>query len=473
MTYLFQLSIPARASLLTLALFCSSYVLACTCSPELYLAGLVRGNDTEYIVRGTVVDYGNSYRNPDNPQWLIPTLRFAVAEYILGEPQIADTLIIQGQDGVNCGAWFPLDFTGEGLLYLNYIEDTPMYNEDGVQWTHPTSFLSFCGPTALNVIDEVAYGPICPGMDSIILDTLRNGLDKLIEFNSQEDIWLPIGSEWLFGTRDADANIYPTRMEITGDTVINGRYYYELYRDELSCDNAATYSYIYKENKQIYQYSPSEDELHLLYDLNAEEGDTVAIPLWNPGIANSGVVPDTLFYTLLDRFINFGFGGAETYTIHYGARNSDGNIIFGNSSVYRAEVIGNIGSTRSFFHTITNDMCEFPKIKGLRCFSYPGSLPLTYDNTAPGCTLVSVDDLPTEYIKVYPNPVTDILTIETPDFPAFELSLQDLNGRSVIQHKVIANQVKMEINVSDLSPGIYFLSLVADGKQTTRRIVIQ
>jgi hypothetical protein len=68
--------------------------------------------------------------------------------------------------------------------------------------------------------------------------------------------------------------------------------------------------------------------------------------------------------------------------------------------------------------------------------------------------------------KIYPNPVSTLLTIETGFTPGNETSLRiiDLQGRIVLSHSI--NQTKVQINVENLNQGIYIYDL----KQGTKTL---
>ncbi len=72
-------------------------------------------------------------------------------------------------------------------------------------------------------------------------------------------------------------------------------------------------------------------------------------------------------------------------------------------------------------------------------------------------------------IKVYPNPANSVLKINSEvNLSNVELTLVDLQGRSV-------NSVSeaLEMNVSDLSSGIYMLQLISNEGTFTQRVIIQ
>ena len=76
------------------------------------------------------------------------------------------------------------------------------------------------------------------------------------------------------------------------------------------------------------------------------------------------------------------------------------------------------------------------------------------------------EDLTLEFqIKAYPNPVMDILIIESSE-PGFEYQLIDANGR--VMRNGIINDSSEEIDFSSFSPGTYFLQT---GKEKTHTII--
>jgi hypothetical protein len=64
----------------------------------------------------------------------------------------------------------------------------------------------------------------------------------------------------------------------------------------------------------------------------------------------------------------------------------------------------------------------------------------------------------TQAVKVYPNPVKDELIIDLVEHPAIEITILDLNGRS-IKNTTFAENQTVRMNVSDLSNAIYILQI--------------
>ena len=71
-------------------------------------------------------------------------------------------------------------------------------------------------------------------------------------------------------------------------------------------------------------------------------------------------------------------------------------------------------------------------------------------------------------IKIYPNPATDFITIETkPEIRNFEAIIFDNMGRIVLQSSQI------QINTRDLTPGLYHVLIFFGNKKYTQKLLIQ
>lgn len=85
------------------------------------------------------------------------------------------------------------------------------------------------------------------------------------------------------------------------------------------------------------------------------------------------------------------------------------------------------------------------------------------------CTMEDVEALTanktftTENISISPNPVNDILRIEIPDENTFLYDVSILNDTGV-EMKNFSSAVALEIDVSELSSGVYFVKIFADDK---------
>lgn len=85
-------------------------------------------------------------------------------------------------------------------------------------------------------------------------------------------------------------------------------------------------------------------------------------------------------------------------------------------------------------------------------------------------TLLGVADVvaQTASISVYPNPATDVVNIAGADIS--KVNFTDINGRTV--KSLTVNSTEAAINISDLSSGIYMMSVeTTDGATTTKKLL--
>ncbi|MBK8723444.1 MAG: T9SS type A sorting domain-containing protein [Saprospiraceae bacterium] len=90
---------------------------------------------------------------------------------------------------------------------------------------------------------------------------------------------------------------------------------------------------------------------------------------------------------------------------------------------------------------------------------------IDFNNDSELSEIVSVQIPFEEEIKVYPNPTSDKLIIEigesVPDF--FNISIYDISGRLIIDYDAEKrNFSKLDIDIKDITTGIYFIKLKAN-----------
>ncbi|RZJ27782.1 MAG: T9SS type A sorting domain-containing protein, partial [Flavobacterium sp.] len=71
-------------------------------------------------------------------------------------------------------------------------------------------------------------------------------------------------------------------------------------------------------------------------------------------------------------------------------------------------------------------------------------------------------------VSLWPNPVKDILNISSADATLKSVTITDANGRTVIQ-----GTQQDEIDLSDLSRGVYFARIETDRGSETKKIIKQ
>lgn len=77
-------------------------------------------------------------------------------------------------------------------------------------------------------------------------------------------------------------------------------------------------------------------------------------------------------------------------------------------------------------------------------------------------------------IRLYPNPTTSRLTIETSGAPIAEIAISSFEGKSILIHKLKESTQLYQIDMSDLQNGIYFLAIKSNtGELIVKKVIKQ
>jgi hypothetical protein len=89
--------------------------------------------------------------------------------------------------------------------------------------------------------------------------------------------------------------------------------------------------------------------------------------------------------------------------------------------------------------------------------------------------VLGIEDLRGNGFDFYPNPVSDKLQITLPDAHAATGYIQSLHGKYVaaIRFEPTENNTKAEVDFTDLSPGLYFISIFQENKIVNYKIIKQ
>ena len=83
---------------------------------------------------------------------------------------------------------------------------------------------------------------------------------------------------------------------------------------------------------------------------------------------------------------------------------------------------------------------------------------------------LSTKDFSASNVKVYPNPATDKLTIETNNVNLSSIEIYNLLGKKVLEQNKLSNNT---INISNLSNGVYMLKLNSDNMSITKKLIVK
>lgn len=91
-------------------------------------------------------------------------------------------------------------------------------------------------------------------------------------------------------------------------------------------------------------------------------------------------------------------------------------------------------------------------------------------NTSVECKSINIDDLNIDdLIELYPNPAASKLNIEIASGLIQEIVIYDLTGKLV--QKISTNIAQLEIDISNLTCGLYFLSGLSEERTFRKRFV--
>lgn len=129
------------------------------------------------------------------------------------------------------------------------------------------------------------------------------------------------------------------------------------------------------------------------------------------------------------------------------------------------------------------DCNKLGPVDSLTFFMYSSDVSFGFMNT-PG--FFSIDDLTTgqgvgiaevssfENFKLYPNPANEVLTLEYTERNSLYTSLRIINSMGRTAKEIMLNDrtnFKQPINISDLSPGLYFIELSGDSRKETLKFI--
>ncbi|MEL6809791.1 MAG: T9SS type A sorting domain-containing protein [Bacteroidota bacterium] len=92
------------------------------------------------------------------------------------------------------------------------------------------------------------------------------------------------------------------------------------------------------------------------------------------------------------------------------------------------------------------------------------------DNQGADCNILGIEEAIFDNLSIFPNPTTNTVTIGGINDPITAVQVFDLNGRKVIDQ--IGN-ISNTIDVSNLTSGLYVITVRANDQEIRRRIVVQ
>lgn len=231
--------------------------------------------------------------------------------------------------------------------------------------------------------------------------------------------WAPVGAKWHytyihFFSPDVSYNV----VESIGDTTINGQPCRILRSDKGACDipydnvnGGPADFYMYDENGKVYFYNQDLNDFTILYDFNAQVGDT-----WSTQLPTSQflIIPDPI-NVQVDSIATISVNGQDLkklYVQYYYGNNPPGP---GNPQSY-AIIVERWGDLMSMFWNFVwpFTICDEEYNQGFRCYEDPDFGFIQYVDFPCDTTYVisSTAELSTELdLSISPNPTSGELKI--------------------------------------------------------------
>ncbi|UKN00576.1 T9SS type A sorting domain-containing protein [Paracrocinitomix mangrovi] len=250
--------------------------------------------------------------------------------------------------------------------------------------------------------------------------------------------------------------------DVVGDTIV-GTDTFQVVQYERHFGMPANYItnetwYIQRDSNIVY-YSSDLITKKMLYDFNMEVGDSL---IKEVKFSYEGSGYDTLIVVQVD---TINVNGVDRKRILFNDFSFYASPGFPNMYGKPMEWIEGIGDTIYGvipFDATVNYIIDISGNQNVPCFIENGT------TIFGDCDPLSVASISTFDWKVYPNPVNELLTVESPFSGEFKLF--DAEGRLVGEWIVSA---KDQINISHLNTGVYIGLLQANGVSSRQRIIIQ
>ncbi|MFZ4522696.1 MAG: T9SS type A sorting domain-containing protein [Bacteroidales bacterium] len=132
------------------------------------------------------------------------------------------------------------------------------------------------------------------------------GLMILSIGHSHAQNWAPVGAKWTYTLTFAfSPDVDTLVVRSVGDTIIQGKQCRKLHKSMIVCDLRGADEYMYADNGRVCFYDASREEFQMLFDMNAQVGDTWSWRTGNLPFQDSVVVKVDSISTMLINSINY------------------------------------------------------------------------------------------------------------------------------------------------------------------------
>ena len=297
-------------------------------------------------------------------------------------------------------------------------------------------------------------------MKKYFLIIIINLLFSKVSFTQNE--WAPIGAKWTYTqTFYMSTSIDTFTIMSVGDTIIQSHQCKILIKSDEICDCRPLREFMYSDSGKVFFYDNSRNSFQMLYNFNANIGDSIVIYPANFPTNDSIVsIVDSIktiiinASTLKKLFVHYNFSSGFWPPVGNGV------------------IIENIGDTY-FLFPWTYGACDASWAGPLRCYEDTVIGPYNFD-TAPSCdyTTVEINEFDDIFrISVFPNPSSDKINIETNLNKRFYYNIYNIFGQ--LQKTGILQSNLTTISTLAFSNGVYNIIIYADKKTIKKRFIVE
>ena len=278
----------------------------------------------------------------------------------------------------------------------------------------------------------------------------------------QTTVTPPSHSEWYYEILNDDGTITYQYMYQAGDTIINDEPTQILVKINTLYDKGlrdeVTHEYVFELNGKLYWWNKRTHSFTVLYDYEAEVGDS-----WNIMV---GMEPPL---TMTVDAVDYVEYEGRTYRVMHVSDPDD---------LFSGDIVCGIGHLTSFFPERLMRNADGFRVEGLRCYWVEDELVFNLDGEEE-CDAILSDIHGIEEggpstgsgpLTVYPNPTDGILFVETrraTSLPDQTYRITNLMGQTILSGNITAET--HQIDVSNLLEGMYFITV----GETMRKFVVR
>jgi hypothetical protein len=270
-------------------------------------------------------------------------------------------------------------------------------------------------------------------------------------FNNFIESEMNLEGEWYYEIQNDNGTITYQHLEYAADTTIGTERPKIIVRTNTIYDRnehtEVTHEYVFERDGKVYWWNKNLEEFTVLYDYNAEVGDTWEIKV---GTETLTMHVDSIWY--------HEFDGRSYRILHV----SDADDLF------TGNIVCGIGHLTSFFPEKLMNRGKNYRVTGLRCYWVEGNL--IFKINRDDCDAIYAElhngideDGPSTgsgTFAVYPNPTDGILFVQTlraTSLPNQTYRITNLMGQTMLTGSISAET--QQIDITNLPAGMYFISV--------------